>query len=120
MTSAAWSRAAPCDPCTGDRPGADERCPPPLARFRDPERQRRRVECRATAKTEAASSLAHLGDDNTGWLQLTLDRALAEGFKGVKVDSGRLGATFYTERQSLRARRFSPRLQRRTSDGASA
>ena len=42
-------------------------------------------------------------DDNTGWLQLTLDRALAEGFKGVKVDvSGHLGATFYTERQSLR------------------
>jgi hypothetical protein len=42
-------------------------------------------------------------DDKTGWLLFTLDHALAEAFKGVKVDvSGRLGATFYTERQSLR------------------
>jgi hypothetical protein len=42
-------------------------------------------------------------DNKTGWLQFTLDRALAESFKNVKVNvSGRLGATFYTERQSLR------------------
>jgi hypothetical protein len=42
-------------------------------------------------------------EDGTGWLRFTLDRALAEPFKGVKVDvSGRLGAIFYTERQSLR------------------
>ena len=57
-------------------------------------------------RAQAASSLDLSDrdtDDKTGWLQLTLDRALAEGFKNVKVNvSGHLGATFYTERQSLR------------------
>jgi hypothetical protein len=46
-------------------------------------------------------ALLFVRDDNMGWLQFTLD--LAEALKGVKVDvSGRLGATFYAERQSLR------------------